>query len=114
MTDRGNFYSNIPEHIPDEVFETLQETSNLKIERILSMGQTTPDGEWYDQERDEWVILLRRQARLKMEGEAELLHLKAGDYVHLPAHLRHRVEWTDPEEVCVWLAIHYESKIAQQ
>ena len=78
---------------------------DLRIERIVSRGHASPDGFWYDQESSEWVLLVAGAARLRFEGE-EPLHLKPGDYVHIPAHRRHRVEWTDPDAATIWLAIH--------
>jgi cupin 2 domain-containing protein len=77
------------------------------LERIVSWGQATPSGEWYDQDTNEWVILLHGRAVLLFEGEPGRVALKPGDYVHIPARQRHRVEWTDPEKKTVWLALHY-------
>jgi cupin 2 domain-containing protein len=107
MSESGNLFADIPDSIPDEIFETLLKSSTVKIERILSHGQATPPGEWYDQDAHEWVILLRGAAGLRVEGEEQVRELRAGDYVHLPAHLRHRVEWTAAGEATVWLAVHY-------
>ena len=100
-----NLFADIPADIADELFEPLVETPSLKLERIVSAGQATPRDTWYDQERDEWVVLLSGSAGLLFEGEAEPLVLGPGDYVLLPAHRRHRIEWT--EEKTVWLALHY-------
>jgi cupin 2 domain-containing protein len=105
----SNIYSDIPEELHDELFEEVVQGSLFKLERILSKGHSTPKGEWYDQDRDEWVILLKGGAGLLIEGEGEVVVLKPGDYIRLPAHLRHRVEWTEPEEETVWLALHYQS-----
>ncbi len=90
----------------DEHFEPLIATGAIKIERILSSGQTTPAGEWYDQDQDEWVILLQGQARLSYADGSEIA-LHPGDYLHLPAHCRHRVEYTSSDPPCIWLAVHY-------
>lgn len=103
-----NIFSNIPTQIPEEVFEEIVHTEHCKIERILSKGHATPDGRWYDQDRDEWVILLKGSAGLLFEGDEDLVELKAGDYIHIPAHVRHRVAWTDPTEETIWLAVHYD------
>jgi cupin 2 domain-containing protein len=78
---------------------------HARVHRV--QGNATPAGEWYDQARDEWVILLKGSAGLRIEGEPEVITLKPGDYVHLPAQLKHRVEWTTPAEETVWLALHY-------
>ncbi len=109
----SNVYSSIPHDLPAELFETILKTDAFKLERIVSRGQATPAGEWYDQDWDEWVILLSGRARLRLEREAEVVELVPGDYLHLPAHLRHRVEWTTPEEDTVWLALHYRPPAAR-
>lgn len=96
----------LPSPLPDiEQFEILAEAKQLRIERILSIGQTTPFGEWYDQDRDEWVILLQGEAELAYEDNIRQ-RLKAGDYLLIPAHCRHRVEYTSTEPPCIWLAVH--------
>ena len=102
-----NIFACIPKHMLDEAFEVLLKTCEFKLERIVSRGHCTPAGQWYDQPRDEWVILLKGSAGLRIDGQDELVRLGPGDYVHLPAHLKHRVEWTDPESETVWLALHY-------
>ncbi|MEA5533507.1 cupin domain-containing protein [Crocosphaera sp. XPORK-15E] len=96
----------LPFQLPlEELFEPLLSTKDLLIERIISTGQTTPSGEWYDQERDEWVILLQGEAKLTYET-GETYQLIAGDYLLIPAHQRHRVNYTSSEPPCIWLAIH--------
>lgn len=91
----------------DEVFEVLLRGSEFKLERIVSTGQTTPPGQWYDQSDHEWVVLLSGGAKVVFEGQTDPVSLSPGDYFHIPAHKRHRVEWTDPELPTVWLALHY-------
>lgn len=86
-----------------EHFEALTSREGARIERIVSRGQASPPGFWYDQDEHEWVIVLRGTARLTIEGQPTL-ELAAGDWVDLPAHCRHRVEWTDPDAETVWLA----------
>jgi cupin 2 domain-containing protein len=93
--------------LPDEVVDLLLERSGLRIERIVSTGQTTPEGQWYDQETDEWVLLVEGAARLRIEGEQADRELSEGDWILLPAHCRHRVTWTRAEPPTVWLAIHF-------
>ena len=105
---RGNIFANIPDLLPNEVMETLINSGNVRIERIVSRGQSTPEGEWYDQRQDEWVLLLTGSAGLLLESEAEARILKPGDYVMIPAQCRHRVAWTDPSEITVWLAVYVE------
>lgn len=103
----GNLFSGIPARLPGELFEGLLERPGCRLERIVSRGHVTPEGQWYDQAWDEWVVLLKGAAKLEIEGQAELLELKPGDYVLLSAHQRHRVVWTDPVNESVWLALHY-------
>lgn len=102
-----NIYTNLPRNPQEEVFEDILINKKMKLERIISTGQATPPGEWYDQEQDEWVILLKGKAGLKIEGQSELTILGPGDYILLPAHKKHRVEWTSEDEETIWLALHY-------
>ena len=96
----------LPTPLPgSELIEALIPDRGILIERIISSGQTTPPGAWYDQERDEWVVLLQGQARLAWENGSELA-LEAGDWVFIPAHERHRVEYTSVQPPCIWLAVH--------
>ena len=104
----SNIYSNIPEELPNELFEEIIHNSSFKLERIISKGHATPEDQWYDQAEHEWVILLKGSAGIAIEGQAEIVVLKPGDYIDLPAHLKHRLEWTDPATETVWLALHYE------
>jgi len=102
-----NIFADIQGSTPEEVFETLLDKGHLKIERIISTGQSTPVGEWYDQDRAEWVIMLTGNAGLSFRGDSEIRVLKPGDYLLIPAHTIHRVEWTDSREKTIWLAVHY-------
>ena len=101
-----NILNDLPDSI-DEIFEALLEKPGLRIERIISSGQATPEGIWYDQEGDEWVLLLCGSAGLQIEGESSLRRLVPGDSLLLPAGCRHRVAWTDPDVKSVWLAVHF-------
>ncbi len=105
-----NLFTDLQAPCSEEIFETLLETGGFSLERIVSTGQSTPAGQWYDQDRDEWVILLSGGAGLFFEGEDEVKVMRPGDYAFIPAHRRHRVEWTDRRVPTVWLALHYESK----
>ena len=105
--ETGNLFAHIPERFADEQFRELLAAPDLCIERIVSTGQATPPGEWLDQSQAEWVILLSGAASLRFEGEASARDLKPGDYVTIPAHCRHRVDWTAVGEPTVWLAVHY-------
>jgi cupin 2 domain-containing protein len=88
-----------------EKFEQIVSGKNIQIERIISTGQTTPSGQWYDQTTDEWVILLQGEAELSYVDDSRI-KLKAGDYLLIPAHTKHRVEYTSVEPACIWLAVH--------
>ncbi len=96
----------LPSSLPNkELFESLVSADNILIERIISTGQTTPPGEWYDQDRDEWVILLQGSASLAYANGTDI-KLTTGDYLFIPAHQKHRVEYTSSEPPCIWLAVH--------
>ena len=101
---KGNL-AGLPANQPDEeIFEELLRTSSFRVERIVSTGQASPPGFWYDQEKDEWVALLQGEAALEFEdGSAETL--RSGDWIFLPAHMRHRVASTSKEPPCIWLAV---------
>ena len=94
--------------LEQEVFQTLVDTDKLTIERIVSKGHTSPETGWYDQERDEWVMVLTGSARLEFT-DGEKLTLSAGDAINIPAHTRHKVIWTAADIETVWLAVHYVS-----
>ncbi len=90
-----------------EVFDELLARPGLRIERIVSTGQASPPGCWYDQADGEWVVLLAGEARLLIAGETAPRTLRPGDWLDLPPHCRHRVEWTSPDQPTIWLAVHY-------
>jgi len=96
----------IPTNLPTELVETLLRAENLRIERIVSRGHASPPDFFYDQDRHEWVLLVQGAARLRFDDE--VVELKPGDFVNIPAHKRHRVEWTTPDEPTIWLAIFYD------
>ncbi len=102
-----NLFATRLESKRQEISETILEADRFRLERIISTGQATPAGEWYDQERNEWVALLSGRAGLLFEGEREPRVMKPGDHLVIPARCRHRVEWTDPDHETVWLALHY-------
>ncbi len=91
----------------DEQISELLSRRGLRVERIVSTGQCSPPGFWYDQPDGEWVLLVRGAARLRFADEAEARSLRPGDFVDIAAHRRHRVDWTDPDQPTIWLAIHY-------
>jgi cupin 2 domain-containing protein len=102
-----NLYATLPPAVLGEVVETLIRSTGVDIERIVSHGESTPPGQWYDQDRDEWVVLLRGGAGLRFEGDDAPRVLTPGDYLNIPAHVRHRVEWTAEGEATVWVAVRY-------
>lgn len=106
----ANIFDDIPDRLPEELFETLLRRPAFKLERIVSKGHATTAGQWYDQAEDEWVLLLKGAAGLQLEDRADPVVLKPGDHLHLPAHCLHRVEWTDPDVETVWLALYYSTE----
>jgi cupin 2 domain-containing protein len=106
MIGAGNLFANIAERGPREEIAVLAETAGARIERIVSTGQASPPGFWYDQAETEWVILLAGKAALRFESEPEPRVLGPGDWLEIPAHARHRVEWTEAQQPTVWLAVH--------
>jgi cupin 2 domain-containing protein len=103
LTDRGKLFAALPPPGPDEHFDTLLDHPAARIERIVSHGHASPPGFWYDQPGGEWVMLVSGRAELAFD-DGERLALNAGDWAFIPAHRRHRVEWTSAD--AVWLAVH--------
>ena len=101
-----NFLKNLPQHNEVEMIENLIESNNVRIERIVSNAQLSPDGFWYDQNENEWVILLAGSACIRFDDNSEII-LNPFDYLLIPTHRKHRVEWTSKDEVTVWLAVFY-------
>lgn len=101
-----NIFENIPNDLNDEIFEDIVLSDHVRIERIISKGQTAPTNGWFDQQEHEWVIVQMGQAILEFE-DGRSVTLKAGDFLQIPARCRHRVQWTDPEKITVWLAVFY-------
>jgi len=102
-----NVFTNVPTFLPDELFEVLVQRGEVRIERIVSIGHATAPGQWDDQDTDEFVLLLRGSAALRFADESSETILASGDWLTIPAHRRHRVERTDPDEPTIWLAVHY-------
>ena len=110
MTVRGgNLFADLSAaSAGEEAFSEIFARPGLKIERIISQGQVSPPEFWYDQAWNEWVVVLRGSATFQFEDEPATRALGEGDYVFIPARKRHRVEWTDPQQQTVWLAVHFE------
>ena len=102
----ANLFHPLPAAGGPEQSQALLTRPGLKVERIVSHGHVTPPGRWYDQDQDEWVMVVAGAATLKFEGDLTPCRLGPGDYLLIPAHCRHRVEWTDPTVPTVWLALH--------
>jgi cupin 2 domain-containing protein len=107
MEPVANFFAAIAADISEELIQSLLTQPSLRIERIVSRGHSSPDNFWYDQDQDEWVLVLKGSARLRFENDHGCT-LGPGDYLKIAAHCRHRVEWTTPDEPTIWLAIHYD------
>ncbi|MEM1237899.1 MAG: cupin domain-containing protein [Pseudomonadota bacterium] len=105
----ANLFEGIPAELPEELFTPLLTQGGVKLERIVSRGHVTPEGEWFDQEDGEWVAVLKGEARLEIEGREDV-SLGPGDHLFLPAHRRHRVAWTDPDQETVWIALFVPSE----
>ena len=108
MDASGNLFARIPAQLTQEEITTLISSPAVRIERIVSRGQASPPGFWYDQPQDEWVIVLAGRAELAFADDGTTMRMAAGDYVHIPAHRRHRVAWTDQAQATVWLAVHHD------
>lgn len=107
-----NILSKLPAVDAAEAVEMLLKGSGIRLDRIVSHGQASPAGFWYDQDDAEWVLVVTGRARLTIEGEAADRELRAGDSLFLPAHCRHRVAWTDPDQPTVWLALFVDARLS--
>ena len=101
-----NLFEAMPDNLEQEFFELLLDKENIKIERIISKGHSSPDCGWYNQQQHEWVVVLKGEATIAFE-RGEDVNLKVGSYLNIPANTKHKVKWTTPETETVWLAIHY-------
>jgi len=104
----GNLFADLPRSTAaDEQFSELLSRPGLRIERIVSTGQASPEGFWYDQPEGEWILLVQGEAKLRFADEVDARHLRAGDYLDIAPHRRHRVEWTPAGQITIWLAIFH-------
>lgn len=102
----SNLLADLPRDLSEEIFTTLLQASGVRIERIVSHGHQSPDGFWYDEPTSEWVLVLQGAAKIEFaDGTVEM---GPGDYLDIPAHTKHRVAWTTPDEPTIWLAVHYD------
>ena len=107
-----NLLHDLPDASAVEITEALLTRPGLRIERIVSFGQASAPGFWYDQAETEWVLLLAGAARLRFEDEPEPRLLGPGDWVEIAARRRHRVEWTDAAQPTIWLAVFHREQRA--
>jgi cupin 2 domain-containing protein len=105
-TEIGNLFNPIPENSSEETFSELVRGDNVRIERIVSNGHSSPSSGWYDQKEHEWVAVLKGEAKIFFENGNEV-HLTAGCHLTIPAHTKHKVTWTTPDTETLWLAVHY-------
>lgn len=101
-----NIFDKVPKNLKEELFESIAENNHFKLERIISEAHSSPPGYWYDQHKNEFVLLLQGSAQLSFQDDKSII-LNPGDYLFIPAHTKHRVEWTDDKEKTIWLALHY-------
>jgi cupin 2 domain-containing protein len=106
MPDGGKLFDSLPASRDAEEMTTLLARPGVRIERIVSTGQVSSPGFWYDQEETEWILIVKGAAEILFEDEDAPRKLTAGDYVTITPHRRHRVTWTDPGRPTIWLAIH--------
>ena len=102
----NNIFDAIPEDLEAEVFDRLVESDGVTIERIISKGHKSPASGWYDQDKNEWIIVLCGEATLLFADESSV-NLKAGDFIDIPAHKKHKVKWTAANIETIWLVVHY-------
>ena len=114
MLKSGNIFADVRPAPVGEEATTLAARPGAVVERIVSTGQSSPPGFWYDQDWTEWVIVLAGEAGLRIEGEAAPRRLRAGDWLELPARAKHRVEWTLADPPTVWLAVHWKGGAPDQ
>lgn len=107
----SSLFADLPSELPDELIQRLVTAPNVRIERIVSHGHASPPDYWYDQPEAEWVVVLRGAARLRFEDGT--VEMRPGDHITIPAHRRHRVEWTTPDEPTVWLAVFYRDEVGR-
>lgn len=102
----SNLFKDLPDTLPNEIVDNVLVGQNFRVDRILSKGHSSPAEGWYDQEDNEWVILLQGEAIIEYQDGTQAV-LKKGDYLNIPAHVKHKVKWTHPKKMSIWLAIFY-------
>ncbi len=102
---KKNLFENIPESFPEEIFDIILQKPGIRIERIISRGNSSPENFWYDQENDELAFLIQGESIIEFAGGNEIKMYK-GDFIFIPAHNKHRVKWTNPDINNIWIAVH--------
>ena len=100
-----NIFSDLPADLPEELVEVILQSNSVRIERIVAQGHASPPDFWYDQDENEWVLLMQGAARLRFNDA--VIEMKPGDFINIPAHRKHRVDSTAPDEITIWLALFY-------
>lgn len=101
-----NIHDSLPIDLSAEAVDEIINAPGVRIERIVSKGHTSPESGWYDQEENEWVMVLQGAGALTFE-DGSTVYLSAGDHINIPANYRHKVSWTDPGRLTIWLAVFY-------
>ncbi|MDA8745145.1 cupin domain-containing protein [Rubripirellula amarantea] len=105
--NQGNLHADLSIKGTQERVDVLAANGRIRIERIVSLAHQSPEGFWYDQDEDEWVAVLSGAAIIEFDDDGTVVRLQVGDWLQIPAHRRHRVTWTTPDEPTVWLAVFY-------
>jgi cupin 2 domain-containing protein len=105
-----NLFANLPNALSNEFVEVLAANANVRVERIVSIGQSSAEGFWYDQDDQEWVAVLQGEAAILFEGDSKPMVMRPGDHVLIAPHRRHRVEWTSQETPTIWLAVFFAAR----
>ena len=103
-----SIFDNIPETMPEELFDTLCGSDKVRVERIVSRGHASAEGFWYEQDMHEFVVVLQGRAGLKFADKDDIIVLDTGEYLNIGARVKHRVEWTESTSDTIWLAVHYQ------
>ncbi|MCG7549534.1 cupin domain-containing protein [Pseudoalteromonas sp. Of7M-16] len=106
VENKQSVFRGIPRDLSDEFFEVIASSDDVKIERIISRGHTSPQTGWYDQAQNEWVIVLQGEGQLTF-SDGRVVTLVAGEHINIPAHCKHKVSWTKPDTDTIWLAVFY-------
>jgi len=107
MPTKNSLFGDIPSALRTEFVERLAGRKGVRIERIVSRGQCSAVGFWYDQAETEWVLLVKGAGRIRFEADDSVVEMRAGDHITIAPRARHRVDWTTPDEETIWIAVFY-------